>query len=314
MALAYSVRFSRCRTTEPGFDRAAARAIDLRLRASRAAPRTRPAAAAAGRAAASRRRAACGSPSPTARRGRPTVARSSPCSDRFAVFTPVVVTGDAVLIQQRARADPARPSLRVPATPRIVHAATRPTRQPAGPGHRRTTNQHGASLEIYARESHGKSHFQRHRAYAREEYCSSPPAQPRDFSNGVQKPLKLCAILVTFPSFQSGTVSDRLLYGLHHRKTRRFSDVRPPPQGLFVQSSRDLGPAAAGRPRQSPGQWNAGTRTARGRSTRQLESRLCGGRPVSVAESGRRGCLGLGCGAAPPPGDSSTAGTRPSLA
>ena len=57
------------------------------LRASRAAPRTRPAAAAARRAAASRRRAACGRPSPTARRGRRRVARSAPRSDRFAVLT-----------------------------------------------------------------------------------------------------------------------------------------------------------------------------------------------------------------------------------
>ena len=79
------------------------RAIDLVPRANRAALRIRPAAAAARRAAASRRRAACGSPSPTARRGRPTVVRSSALQRQVRRLQPIVVAGDAVAIQQRAR-------------------------------------------------------------------------------------------------------------------------------------------------------------------------------------------------------------------
>ena len=95
MALAYSVRFRRCSTTDPGSARGAAVAIDLALRASRAAPRTRPATDAARRAAASRRRAACGPPSPTARRGRRP--SSGPALQRqVRGLDPIVVAGDAV--------------------------------------------------------------------------------------------------------------------------------------------------------------------------------------------------------------------------
>ena len=86
MALAYSVRFSRCRTTVAGIECGRPRAIDFRFEPVAQPFVTRPAAAAARRAAASRRRAACGRPSPQLgvigdRR------RSRPCSDRFAVFT-----------------------------------------------------------------------------------------------------------------------------------------------------------------------------------------------------------------------------------
>ena len=103
MAFAYSVRFSRCRTTEPGLSLRGRVAIDLRFEPV-AQPfvlgqrRTRQT-----RAAASRPRAACGSPSPTARRDRRPCVRSSPCSDRFAVFSRSLWQVTQYLIEKRAR-------------------------------------------------------------------------------------------------------------------------------------------------------------------------------------------------------------------
>ena len=65
MTLAYSVRFRRWRTTDPGLTRAGRFAIDFRFQPSPGAPRTRPAAAASRPAAASRRREACARLFPT---------------------------------------------------------------------------------------------------------------------------------------------------------------------------------------------------------------------------------------------------------